>query len=85
MNKKITVRSITGQSSYCILSGDKDLEKQLNNWYFGSDDPQNGVCVRFNGIKLDVVDYYHDDRMASFDVVSIEDTNEAPLLNWIDI
>ena len=85
MNKKITVKRDSGEICYCILSGDTSLEDQFNKWYFGSKHPQNGLCVNFCETSVDVVDYYHAEKMASFNVLSIEDTNEDICLKWIFI
>ena len=84
MNKKITIRKDNGQTCYCILSGEKNLEDQFNSWYFGSEHPSNGLCVCFDGATLDVVDYYHAEKMTSFTVVSIDDTNENPVFEWME-
>lgn len=85
MNKKITIQNSEGEAAYCILAGERDLEDQFNEWYYGSANPAHGVCVRFDGKSVSVVDYYHDERMASFDVIGVEDTPDAPILDWIAV
>ena len=82
MNKKITVRREDGTIFYCVLDGDKDLQEQFNIWYFGEAHPRNGLCVDFDGKSVDVLDYFHAEKMASFDVVAIEDTDRELLLEW---
>lgn len=84
MNKKITVRSEVKGICYCILSGERDLEEQFNVLLFGSAQGGGGVCARFDGKTLRVVDYFHDDTMARFDVIDIEDTDSEPILKWVE-
>ena len=85
MNKKITVQNGHGNLTYCILSGDENLEDQLNRWYYGSPNPEHGLCVQFNNSEIAVVDYYHAETIGSIKVVSIEDTDEEPILQWINL
>ena len=85
MNKKITVRNDQGTVCYCILSGNENLEDQFNEWYFGSKLPNGGICVRFDEKTLSVVDYFYNERMAEFDVVSIEDTDEDLMPKWFNV
>ena len=84
MNKKVTVKRPDGLTMYCILSGEQDLNDQLNVWYYGSANPPHGMCVNFDGVTLNIVDYYHADIVESFDVISIEDTNDDVLLKWAE-
>ena len=83
-NKKVTVKNSEGEIRYCILLGGKDLREQFNSWYFGCGQPSSGMTIRFDGSQLSVVDYYYNETRASFDVISIEDTNEDVALCWID-
>ena len=76
MNKKIVFRSEDKGNFHCILSDEKDFDKQLNYLIYGEENPKHGLCVHFNGETLDFVDYYHAERMGYHEVVSIEDTNE---------
>ena len=85
MNKKITVRTNSGTVCYCILSGNENLEEQFNEWYFGSKHPGGGVCVRFDEQTLSVVDYFHGESMADFEILSIEDTDEPVLTKWVNV
>lgn len=84
MNKKITVKNSEGQIRYCILLGNKDLEEQFNIWYFGEPHPSHGMKVEFNGEKLLIVDYYTNETRATFYVMSIEDTQSEPVVQWIN-
>ncbi len=77
MNKKIVFYSERKGIFHCILSNEKDFDAQLNRLLYGEEHPRHGICVRFNGDTLDFVDYFHDEQMASHQVVRIEDTDEA--------
>ena len=85
MNKKIIVHSELNGRCYCVLPGERDLEEQFNIMLFGSEHGGGGVCARLDGKSLRVVDYFHDETMASFNIISIEDTDSEPILNWIKI
>ena len=76
MNKKIVFYSEDKGYFYCICSGEKDLEEQLNRLIYGAEHPRHGLCVRFNGDTLDFIDYYHAERMGYHQVIRIEDTDE---------
>ena len=77
MNKKIFFCNESNEVFYCILSGEKNLEEQLNRLVYGDEHPRHGLCVRLNDDTLDFVDYYHDERMAYHRILRIEDTDEA--------
>lgn len=85
MNKKITVRNEFGKIRYCVLDGNRDFEQQLNEWQFGSAHPNGGICVCFHPTEIQFVDYFHADPMATFPILSIEDTDEDVAVKWIDV
>lgn len=76
MNKKIVFCSKDKGIFHCILSGEKDLDEQLNRLIYGEEHPKHGLCVHLNGDTLDFMDYYHDERMNYHQVIRVEDTNE---------
>ena len=76
MNKKIVFYSKDKGNFYCILSGEKDLNGQLNRLIYGEEHPKHGLCVQLNGDTLDFIDYYHAERMEYHQIIRIEDTNE---------
>ena len=84
MNKKITVRRADGKVRYCILTGDGDLQEQLNLWYFGATHPGGGYSVSFSGDRISIVDSIAYDTVATFEVLSVEDTDDAPSPHWIN-
>lgn len=85
MNKRITVKNNGGKTLCCILDGSKDFEKQFNLWLCGDENPRNGICVRIEEDEVALVDYYHDERITTFNVISIEDTENEPQLKWIEL
>lgn len=82
MNKKITIRRDDGKVCFCILSGEKDLQVQLNEMYFHEAYPSGGYAVQLDSDKLKIIDCIAYDVVTSFDVLSIEDTADLPMLDW---
>ena len=76
MNMKIVFCSEDKGVFHCILSGEKDVDEQLNRLIFGEEQPKHGLCVHLNDDTLDFIDYYHAERMGYHKIISIEDTNE---------
>ena len=76
MNKKIVFRSQDNEIFHCIVSGEKDVDEQLNRLLYGEEHPKHGICVCLNGDTLDFIDYYHAERMWYHQVIRVEDTNE---------
>ena len=82
MNKKITVQN-GNKVRYCVLSDKEPFDNQLNDWYFGSDRLGGmGVVVYSETIKI--MDVYHQEPLAVFKILSIEDTEEDVLLAWMN-
>ena len=85
MNKKVTVKRPDGKITYCILSGEESLVDQFNRFFFGSPKPGHGMCARVAGSEIAIVDYYHNEKMSTFQIIGIEDTDSEPVLKWIDV
>jgi len=83
MNKKITIKNSKGEIKYCVLDGNRDLVQQLNEWYFGG--RKSDLGVSFSTYEISVVDYISWDTMASFDIMSIEDTDMEVAWEWKDV
>lgn len=79
MNKKLTVRTPRGNITYCVLSQKRDYEKQLEELF---DIHGNGLCVDFDGKTVKVRDYYCDETMGEFKVISFEDCDDEVALSW---
>jgi hypothetical protein len=84
MNKKITVRNEGGLVRYCILSGEANLQDQFNLWYYGDAHPYYGIHISVNSTTVAIEDYYHAEVMASFEILSMEDTEEDIIHAWVD-
>ena len=79
MNKKLTVMTAHG-TAYCVLDGSKDYEKQLDK-LFGFNG--HGLCALFDGQSVRAFDYFCQETMHSFPVISFEDTDEEVVLKWV--
>ena len=79
MNKKLTVLTPRGNVAYCVLSPSKDYEKQLEELF---DIHGHGLCVVFDKKTLKVRDYFCDETMATFEVLSFEDSEDEVVLKW---
>lgn len=77
MNKRLTWKNDFNETVYCVLSSETDYEAQLETVF--NIKKGYGFSVRFNGKTIKIVDYFHGDTRASFDVVSLEDTEEDVL------
>lgn len=79
MNKKLTVLSPRGNTLCCVLSSAESYEKQLERLL---DIHGQGICAVFDGKTLKVRDYYADETMGTFEVISFTDTDEDVRLEW---
>lgn len=84
MNKKITVKHPDGKILYCILSGDRSFEDQLNEWHYGDANPRGGLCIYVRERTIDVTDYYTASALVSFEILSIENTQLDVAPQWKD-
>ena len=80
MNKKLTVINKFGESVYCILSEYETLEKQMMEVL--NLHPGQGFSVTFGKDLVEVNDYYSNETVGSFQIVSFTDTDENVNLNW---
>ena len=79
MNKKLTALTPRKNVAYCVLSSDKDYEKQLEELF---DIHGHGLCVVFDGKTVKVRDYFCDETTGTFEVLSFEDCEEEVVLSW---
>ncbi len=79
MNKKLTVITPRENVAYCVLSPEKDYEKQLEELF---DIHGHGLCVVFDGKTVKVRDYFCDETMGTFEVLSFEDCEDEVVLSW---
>ena len=80
MNKKFTVRTPRGETAYCVLSREKDYGYQLEEMMQVGH--SNGVCVEVDETWISVLDYYHAETMAKFEILSTEETEEPVTAEW---
>jgi len=78
MNKKLTVMTERG-AAYCVMDSEKDYEKQLDQ-LFGFNG--HGLCAVFDGKSVRAFDYFCQETMHEFPVISFEDTDEPVVLKW---
>ena len=78
-NKKLTVKTELGRA-WCVLDSEKDYEKQLDE-LFGYNG--HGLCVLFDGKTVRAFDYFCQETMHTFKVLSFEDTDEEVVLKWV--
>ena len=84
MNKKITVkRAFDEKVRYCILPSDDNMEKQINIFLFGAETPA-GYKARLCESRLEIIDSIAYETVTSFEVLSIEETEEDVSPFWID-
>lgn len=80
MNKRLTVINKFEEPVYCILSDHETFEKQLMevlNLRQGQ-----GFSININKDFVEVKDYYSDETVGLFKIISFVDTNENADLNW---
>ncbi len=84
MNVKYTVQNTDNKRILsCILDSEKDIETQLEEVFHIARGHGVGVFVRES--EIEITDYYHASAMASFDILSREETNEPVDLKWTEV
>lgn len=82
MNKKYTVKTERGES-YCILSAARDEQEQFME-LFGFEKGHGMWAGVENGCVI-VEDYFCLEKLATFPILSIEETDEPVSLKWTKI
>lgn len=85
MNQKITVKRQDGAVFYCVLSGERSFADQLNEWHFGAANPRGGVAVYVEEHTIETTDYYVNERLACFEILSVEDTEMDIAPQWTPV
>ena len=67
----------------CILDSEKDIETQFEEVFHIAHGHGIGVFVREG--EIEITDYYHASAMASFNILSREETNEPVDLKWTEV
>ena len=73
MNKKLVFRNARGETVSCVLSADKNDDEQLCA-VFGLEKGR-GYTAELRQNEVRIVDYFHGDTVASFPVLSFEETD----------
>ena len=80
MRIKYTVRNDWGKILTCVVDGEKDLIDQLEEVLRIRHG--NGIGVDVREAEIEVTDYYYGSSMASFAILSREETQEPVSLRW---
>ena len=85
MNKKITVKNDRGRILYCILPGEGELQSHIRKFLFGKEVPDGGYSALLYEDRIDIIDCIAYDRVTSFDILSIEDTDSDLCSEWVEV
>lgn len=80
MNKKLTARNRFGKIVSCVLSDNESFEKQMMDVL--SLHAGCGFSVDFNSDSVVVKDYYTNETVGTFEILSFAETDENVVLNW---
>lgn len=80
MNKKLTVRNKFGETVSCVLSDKESFEKQMMEVL--SLQAGSGFSVEFKKDSVMVKDYYTNETVGTFEILSFVETDESVDLNW---
>ena len=83
MNKKVTVKTEHGDIVYCVVSDESPIADQLGK--FWKTDGHGGLSTRLENNQIQIVDYFHNELFAFFDILSIEDTELDVDYKWKQI
>ena len=82
MNKKMTVQTQRGVA-YCVLSDERSVDEQILE-LFGYDG-KHGMWAGIEGETIKVMDYFVQETIATFPILSVEDTDEPVSLKWTPV
>ena len=80
VNKKLTVRNKFGEIVSCVLSDKESFEKQMMevlSLHAGC-----GFSVDFRTDSVVVKDYFTNETVGAFEILSFVETDESVVLNW---
>ena len=80
MNKKLTVKNQFGEIVSCVLSDQESLEKQMMEVL--ALQAGCGFSVEFKHDSVVVKDYFTNETVGTFEIVSFVETDENVVLNW---
>ncbi len=82
MNKKLTFKAPNGKICYCVLNGEQDLKEQIEKVF---DILGGGHTARFDNEKIYIMDIYHWDPVAIYEVISVEDCDMEVCEDWVTV
>lgn len=82
MNKKMTVKTERGIAS-CVLSDEKSFDEQLMELFGFTKGHGMWAGIEDNCVKVE--DYFVQETLSSFPILSVEDTDEPVSLKWTTV
>jgi len=83
MNKRLIAKNAFGKTVYCVLSSTEDYKEQIEKVF--NIERGRGFSIDLTDTEIKLVDYFHGDTVATFDILSLEDTKEDVLYQWNDV
>jgi len=74
MNKKYIIKNNCDNELTFVLSGEKEIDEQLLEVF--AIEKGYGFTVEHSAEQIKIVDYFHGETRAAFEIISIEDTSE---------
>ena len=79
MNKKMTVKTGLGIAT-CVLSDRRSMDEQISELFgYGG---KHGMWAGIEGGTIKVMDYFVQETIATFPILSVEDTDDPVSLKW---
>ena len=83
MNKKYVLRNVdSGATFSCVIDENRKIEDQLEE-YVGVR-KGGGLAIRMREDGVELMDYFHNSSAAMFKILSVEDTDLAAPMKWIE-
>ena len=79
MNKKYIVKNDYEKLFYFVLSDKEDIKEQLEKVF--NITKGQGFTLEYSETQIKLIDYFHWETRAEFEIVSIEDTDEDVCYN----
>ncbi len=83
MNIKYKMINALGKNVYCVISGNADKAEAFKNLFDFA--PGGGYSVEIESDKIRIIDYFGGSTVATFKILSVEDTDDSPTDRFIEI
>lgn len=83
MNLCLTMRNEHNETVYCIISKNENMVLEMEKVF--SITKGYGFSVDCYKDKIKIVDYFHGETRATFDILSIEETDENTVYHLISL